>query len=363
MPNITMPEKIQYSVDRMMNFCDPASFGVGEDDSGTQATMDLQEDYSWLVRLFNGGASRRALTNMTVAEDCATGEKRFRIGTQGNLVPATMEGTPCCVKLPSMEGRQRFATVDTWCVEDCLTEKDIYWLTQQKGSQLSLKANVAKLKGNDEYQRRLDLLRRTAMFQMARQYLFGEAGVFGDNLLPFHGVQELLSQASTVNIDGTNLVTAIEQIDCFTRSFRGDWIAIGNQFAIDAFNRTLAEIQTMTGVSMLGNIEAYDVSMLDIDEDMTSDLILLNLDHVGAIADNSSLNPYAHEIEEDINYQDDMSLGACKTVCSRVRGIGSVFTDDYNSVIRVSNLAVPTACLPFIGRIANRVGVETILPR
>lgn len=342
----------------------PEKFGKGEDFSDTKPTQKLHESFEWLSAIFNGGASTRVMSTMRMVEDenCAP---RIFVGRQANLVPTRDPGTLCCVKMPTMEGRAFYTNVKEFCVEDCLNSDDIFYLINVSAPELNLQANPLGLKGANAYQRRLDLLRRTFIFQMARQFLFGETDVAGDNLLPFTGVQELLTHASVVNLDGTNLVGVIHTISCFTDMIKGDWIVLGNQFALQQFNKQRAQIKAVMGTDLLGSIRQFDVSLMDVNDDLTSDLIFLNLDHVGAIVGQKTLNPMARELETEQDVLDEpiTSAGSCKVLCNRIRERGGMFTDDFNSVIRVTNVGVPSECLPVIGRLLNNVGVETILPR
>lgn len=342
----------------------PEKFGKGEDLSDTKPTQKLHESFEWLSAIFNGGASNRVMSTMKIVEDenCAP---RIFVGRQANLVPTRDPGTLCCVKMPTMEGRAFYTNVKQFCVEDCLNEDDIFYLVNVGAPELNLQANPLGLKGTNSYQRRLDLLRRTFIFQMARQFLFGETDVAGDNLLPFTGVQELLTHASVVNLDGTNLVGVIHTISCFTNMLKGDWIVLGNQFALQQFNKQRAQIKAVMGTDLLSGIRQFDVSLMDVNDDLTSDLIFLNLDHVGAIVGQKTLNPMARELETEQDILDEpiTSAGSCKVLCNRIRERGGMFTDDFNSVIRVTNVGVPSECLPVIGRLLNNVGVETILPR
>lgn len=354
---------MERSVNPVMSV-DVEKFGKGEDLSDTKPTQKIHESFEWLSAIFNGAASNRVMNTMRIVEDenCAP---RIFVGRQANLVPTRDPGTLCCVKMPTMEGRAFYTNVKQFCVEDALNDDDIFYLINTGMPELNLQANPLGLKGTNAYQRRLEMLRRTFIFQMARQFLFGETDVAGDNLLPFTGIQELLSHASVVNLDGTNLVGVIHTISCFTDMLKGDWIVLGNQFALKQFNKQRAQIKAVMGEDLLSGIRQFDVSLMDVNDDLESDLIFLNLDHVGAIVGQKTLNPMARELETEQDIKDEpiTTQGACKVIVNRIRERGGMFTDDFNSVIRVTNVGVPTECLPVIGRLLNNVGVETILPR
>lgn len=357
-------EFVRPTESQMQNACDPVTFGMVETHEDAVPTQQVNENYAWLAYLINGSASRRFRNAIVVQVDDGNECKfRFKIGDQANLVPVTIDGTPCCVKLPEMEGRSFYADMMEICTEDCMDSDRMFMLQQISGQQLNMQPNVLDLKGTDAYQRRIDLLRRVEVFQFAREVLFGEKDVFGDGLTPALGIQELLSHASVVNQDGTNLIGAILAVDCFLKAFPGDWLVLGNRFAIDALNTTLDQIRTETGRSLLTGLKTGTVDMYDLHDDWTSDLVLLNLDHVGIMGNNLRLDPNASTIETEQTIRDDQSLGACKTICNRIRRRFAVVTDDYNSVIRITNVALPVECLPVVGRIANRVGIETMLPR
>lgn len=365
-----LPGNLRFDVSTMERTVSPVmsvdveKFGRGEDLSDTKPTQKIHENYEWLARIWNGAASQRVMNTMRIVED-DEGKPRIFVGRQANLVPVRDEGTLCCVKMPTMEGRAFYTNVKQFCVEDCLNDDDIFYLLNIGAPELNLQANPLGLKGTNAYQRRIEMLRRTFVFQMARQFLFGETDVAGDNLLPFTGIQELLTHASVVNLDGTNLVGVIHTISCYINMLKGDWIVLGNQFGLQQFNKQRAQIKQVMGEDLLGEIDQYDVSLMDVNDDLTSDLIFLNLDHVGAIVGQKTLNPNARELETEQDILDEpiTSQGSCKVICNRIRERGGMFTDDFNSVIRVTNVGVPTECLPVIGRLLNNVGVETILPR
>lgn len=354
------------TMSQMQNACDPVTFGMSETHEDAQPTQAINENYAWLSALINGSASRRFQNAEVVKVDDGVDSKfRFKIGDQANLVPVGFEGTPCCVKLPEMEGRSFYTDLMQICTEDCMTDDDMFMLHQINGGALNKMPNVMKLKGTDAYERRLDLLRRMEVFQFAREVLFGESDVFvpEEGLLPAMGIQELLSHASVVNLDGANLVGALMTADCFLNAMGGNWLALGNRFAIDALNKALDTIKEQTGITLLRNLRTGTTDMYDLSDDWSSDLVLLNLDHVGIIGDNLSLNPNASVIETEQTTQDDQSIGACKTLCNRIRRRFAVATDDFNSIVRITNVALPAECLPVVGRLANRVGIQTPIDR
>lgn len=351
---------------QMQNACDPVTFGMSETHEDAQPTQAINENYAWLAALIAGSASRRFRNAETVmVDDGVSCKLRFKIGDQANLTPVGFEGTPCCVKLPEMEGRSFYTDLMQICTEDCMTDDDMFMLHTISGGALSKMPNVMKLKGSNAYQRRLDLLRRMEVFQFARQVLFGERDVFvpEEGLLPSMGIQELLSHASVVNLDGSNLIGALLTTDCFLKAMNGNWLILGNRFAIDALNKALDTIKEQTGITLLGNAKTGVTDMYDLSDDWKSDLVLLNLDHVGIIGDNLSLNPNASVIETEQTIQDDQSIGACKTLCNRIRRRFAVATDDFNSIVRITNVALPVECLPVVGRLANRVGIQTPIDR
>lgn len=347
--------------------CDPVTFGWGTDHSGTQPTQTIADDYAWLAALINSPASRRfAAAPIVQVSDPDTGkcENKRLVGQQANLVPVNIEGTPCCVKLPEMEGRGFYAGISQVCVEDCLTDDEIYWLQETSGAQLSNNANVLALKGTDLYQRRIDLLKKVFWFQFAREVAFAKKDTYGDGLTPAVGIQDHMSRASTMHFDGTNLIGAIKMAQCFMdMSTNGKWMVLGNKFGISTLNKTLNELFAQTGEHYFSGVRVAESPIFDMSDTFTSSLWFINLEHTGIIVTNGSLNPNTLSVETTQTVQDDASLGACKAICNRVRDRFEVAKDDFNAIFAIDNIATPSACLGLIGRFANQVGVKTLLDR
>ena len=187
----------------------------------------------------------------------------------------------------------------------------------------------------------------------ARNIILGTTTTATATLKPFHGLLEVVEDASVIKVLGSNILAAFDMLGCrISQLGDGDYVfavhplvyeSIKRAVVVDRFGRYPEGWDRVGDEVTYNSIGFIRDKLVPIDMSAgTGDVWMLDGQHVGALM-GTSLRPGADFIREDFNT--DTVANGCAQECTYYYNYGTVFGSDSNHLAVIINVPVSANCL------------------
>lgn len=292
--------------------------------------------------------------------DCDTGELRVKLGKSiWTELPEDI-GIACCHTKPDVDGCTSYAQPMRLCLKDCYNDLQDHWMRMvRQGFSLFGGTNA-----ESEYWAEL---RAWFVFFQARDIMYGQVGVTGNNVPSFPGVLDMMNKA-VVSFSGTDIIGAFEQIGCRLNILGGNYAFGGHPMTVDSIRKAVTRGDTMyRDFSMRGDTLYYktypivkDINIPINIEAGTGQLWAADLNKAGVFMERNLGDPF---IQTETKYNDTLT-DECFDTCNFLKNYGFAFTKDFNAIFRVTDIPLDGACLGenVLFGLANIIEYETLIP-
>lgn len=318
------------------------------DDRAPEFLTYLQNTYGFLNALMGSSATNSIFTNQggkrvyrSVRENCDTGEREIVLGkTIWTELPDDI-GIACCHTKPDVNGCLTVATPARLCLRDCFDDMTEHFRRLSNMGFSLFGGSTAE----SEY---MAELRAWFVFFQARDIMYGQVGVTGNNIPSFPGVLDLMNKA-VVSFSGTDVIGAFEQIGCRLALLKGNYVMGAHPMTV----RSLEKAVVRGGVyyngwsKQNGQLTYEGIPIVpDINiplnlADGTGQVWAADLNKVGVFMEYNLTNPE----EQRIDQYTDSTTNECFSSCIMLKNYGFAFTKDYNALFRITDVPLDGACL------------------
>lgn len=269
-------------------------------------------------------------------------------------------GTACCHTKPDLNGTLTKARPMRLCLKDCRDD-----LTEHFTRLARQGFSIFGGQGSEEEY--FAELRAWFAFFQARDIMYGQTTVVGNNIARFPGVLELMEK-SVVAFSGADIVGLFEQLACRFSILPGNYIFGAHPLLITS----IIESVTRDGKLLPGFTRNGDALTFKGYRIVPDILIPINLTEGSGQIWIADLNKNGVFMEYDlmspkmdkIDSYTDSQTGDCFESCVFLKNYGFAFSKDFNSIYRVTDVPLTKACVgssALLG-LGGLVNPDTLVP-
>lgn len=356
-------EKVQFSIGQLENNATDLTqlssnigeIGMGIDYSNNDLANEMQNRFPLVNWLLRTTATRRANAqrdsgSMNIHR--ANGELNYVAPwTVGTLPPEDTTGECCWIPFDLTKCGSE-VPLKLLCLKDCDKILDNLVFGQKRFGSNDLIGEFAR-EGQTVKSAREEMARLSMAWFTARNIILGTTTTATATLKPFHGLLEVMEDASVVKVLGTNVIAAFDMLGCrISQLGDGDYVfavhplvyeSIKREVVVDRFGR-YPEGWSRTGDEVTFNgIGFIRDKLVPIDMSVgTGDVWLLDGQDVGALM-GTTLRPAQEFIRE--SFDTDTVANGCAEECTYYYNYGAVFGTNTNHLAVIVNVPVSANCL------------------
>lgn len=329
--------------------------GMGIDYSNNNLANELQNRFPLVDWLLRTSATRRAMAernNGSMNIHRANGELNYVAPwTVGTLPPEDTTGECCWIPFDLTKCGSE-VPLKLLCLKDCDKILDNLVFGQKRFGSNDLVGEFARV-GQTVKEARTEMARLSMAWFTARNIILGTTTTATATLKPFHGLLEVVEDASVVKVLGSNILAAFDMLGCrISQLGDGEYVfavhplvyeSIKREVVVDRFGRYPEGWSRDGDEVRFSGIGFIRDKLVPIDMSAgTGDVWMLDGMHVGALM-GTSLRPGADFIREDFNT--DTVANGCAQECTYYYNYGTVFGSDSNHLAVITNVPVSANCL------------------
>lgn len=318
------------------------------DNKAPEFLTKVQNTYGFLNALMNASANN----DVFVVEDgkrkyrqqiydCDSGKTEVLLGkTIWTELPEEI-GTACCHTKPDVNGCLTKAYPMRLCLKDSYDDLREHFLRMAR-------QGFSLFGGTDAESEYLAELKAWFVFFQARDIMYGQVGVTGNNVAPFPGVLDMMNKA-VVSFSGTDVIGAFEQISCRLALLDGDYVMGAHPLTIRSLEKAVVRGGVFyqgwsreNGVLMHDGVPILpDINIPLNVENGTGQVWVADLTKAGVYMERNLSDPFIQEIS---NYTDS-ETGDCFNTTTFLKNYGFAYTKDFNAIFRITDIPLDGACL------------------
>lgn len=292
--------------------------------------------------------------------DCDTGKITVLLGK--NIWTELPEdiGAACCHTKPDVDGCMTKAFPMRLCLKDCYDDlKEHFIRMARQGFNLFGGTNA-----ETEY---MNELKAWFVFFQARDIMYGQVNVTGNNVPSFPGVLDIMNKA-TVSFSGADIIGVFEQIACRIAILGGNYVAGVHPMGLASLRNAVERggvfwngwSATMNTLTYRGVRFVEDINVPINVQAGTFQIWVADLNKVGVFMERNLSDPF---VETHNSYQDS-TTGDCFNTCVFLKNYGFAFTKDPNALFRIVDCPLDGACLgeDVLFGLGNLIEPDTLIP-
>lgn len=215
--------------------------------------------------------------------------------------------------------------------------------------------------------KRIDRL--SMAFLTAQNVILGTDNTYTDTLKPFHGLIEVLENPAVAHYDGTNILSAFDQLGCRLTMMGGrQFIAVNpiiyrtlaKVVVPDINNRYPGDWEKVNGRLRFMGREFVEDKIVPVDTTAgTGEAWIIDSDTVGLFLA-TDLAPTDKYIR---NGDQTEAAPTCGSECTYMYNYGAAFGTNANTIAVIQDIPVYSACTDTIADLGSLVNPNTLIPK
>lgn len=217
-------------------------------------------------------------------------------------------------------------------------------------------------------QKRVDRL--TMAYMTAMNVILGTDNTYTDTLKPFHGLIEVLENPAVAHYDGTNPLSAFDQLGCRLALMGGRQFIAVNPIIYRTLDKTVTpdingrypgEWEKVNGRLRFMGREFVEDKVVPVDTAAsTGEAWILDDDTVGLwlATDLAPTDKYIKESGHQVQ-----EAPTCGSECTYYYNYGAAFGTNANKIAVITDIPVYSACTDTIADLSSLVNPSTLIPR
>ena len=215
--------------------------------------------------------------------------------------------------------------------------------------------------------KRIDRL--SMAFLTAQNVILGTDNTYTDTLKPFHGLIEVLENPAVAHYDGTNILSAFDQLGCRLTMMGGrQFIAVNpiiyrtleKVVVPDINNRYPGDWEKVNGRLRFMGREFVEDKIVPVDTTAgTGEAWIIDSDTVGLFLA-TDLAPTDKYIR---NSDQTEAAPTCGSECTYMYNYGAAFGTNANTIAVIQDIPVYSACTDTIADLGSLVNPNTLIPK
>lgn len=368
-------------INKFANLSNIGEIGMAPDFSQNSLASDFQNQFpllDWLMKTSKSTQVQRAFNNGSamINRDSSTSELNvvlpFEVGT---TLPESTQGECCWTPLDLAKcGSQ--VPLKLLCLKDCGKILDNLVYSKKRFGSNDLTGYFAR-EGETVKEARERMAKLSMAYFTAYNIINGTTSTGTAVLKPFHGLLEVMEDATVIKILGTNILASFDSLGCRLATVGGTNGSYDVVFAVHPLTYLAISEAVVPGKNgqlpsnwskdAQGNIKFMGHSFIQdktVPVDVTKgvgDVWMIDGGSTGVVM-GTTLSPSEDFIKRTFATTDTPSDG-CATECTFYYNFGAVFNTNSNRLAVITDLPLSSACLgTTLDGLDSLISPQTIIP-
>lgn len=343
---------------------------------GASLASELNNRFPLVTRLLGTSASaemrrRRVNKMLYMHQETVDGQTKWMLEVPGLVwsEPPTSTANECCWVPFDFAKCAGSVPINLLCLKDCQNVLDGFIYENLRfGAEQAVPGIASEGETVAAVNKRVDRL--SMAFLTAANVIQGTDNTYTDTLKPFHGLIKVLENPAVPHYDGTNILSAFDQLGCRLAMLGGRQFIAVNPIVYRTLEKTIypdvngrypGDWEKVNGRLRFMGREFVEDKLVPVDATAgTGEAWVIDDETVGLYLA-TDLAPTDKYIKES-GLQTE-AAPTCGSECTYMYNYGAAFGTDANKIAVVYDIPIYSACTDTVADLASLVNPTTLIPR